>query len=83
MNVVISDTAEYGNYLFTHSCVPLLQDFMAKIDTDVIGKTLEVKDNCVDNQKLIDINKQIQDHPVERIGETLRAFMDNMKAINA
>ena len=25
MNVVISDTAEYGNYLFTHAAVPLLQ----------------------------------------------------------
>ena len=42
---------------------------------------MELKDNGVDNQKLIDINKQIQEHPVERIGETLRAFMDNMKAI--
>jgi ketol-acid reductoisomerase len=41
-----------------------------------------VKDNCVDNQQLIDINKQIQTHPVECIGEALRAFMDNMKAIN-
>ena len=82
MNVVISDTAEYGNYLFTHSCIPLLQDFMANIDTDVIGKSMVVKDNRVDNQQLIEIDKQIQNHPVERIGETLRAFMDNMKAIS-
>ena len=82
MNVVISDTAEYGNYLFTHSAIPLLQDFMAKIDTDVIGKGMDVKDNGVDNQKLIEINKQIQDHPVERIGETLRDYMENMKALN-
>eukprot|EP00973_Karenia_brevis_P037876 5223098-Karenia_brevis.AAC.1 len=29
MNKVISDTAEYGCYLYTHSCVPLLKDFMA------------------------------------------------------
>merc|ERR1719386_446718 len=28
MNKVISDTAEYGCYLYTHSCVPLLKDFM-------------------------------------------------------
>ena len=82
MNVVISDTAEYGNYLFTHSCIPLLQDFMTKIEVNVIGKSMAVKDNCVDNQKLIEINKKIQEHPVERIGKTLRAFMDNMKAIN-
>ena len=27
MNVVISDTAEYGNYLFTHAAVPLLADY--------------------------------------------------------
>jgi ketol-acid reductoisomerase len=29
MNVVISDTAEYGCYLFDHACRPLLADFMA------------------------------------------------------
>ena len=28
MNVVISDTAEYGNYLFANKCIPLLADFM-------------------------------------------------------
>ncbi|MFK5088449.1 ketol-acid reductoisomerase, partial [Klebsiella pneumoniae] len=38
MNRVISDTAEYGCYLFDHACKPLLADFMKKIDTDVIGK---------------------------------------------
>ncbi|MBA3029489.1 MAG: ketol-acid reductoisomerase [Desulfobacteraceae bacterium] len=82
MNVVISDTAEYGNYLFTHSCVPLLKDFMSKIDTDVIGKGMKVKDNNVDNKLLIEINKKIQNHPVELIGETLREYMKNMKALN-
>ncbi|MGN6645465.1 MAG: ketol-acid reductoisomerase, partial [Cytophaga sp.] len=38
MNRVISDTAEYGCYLFDHACKPLLADFMKKINTDVIGK---------------------------------------------
>jgi len=38
MNRVISDTAEYGCYLFDHACKPLLPDFMTRIDTDVIGK---------------------------------------------
>ena len=38
MNKVISDTAEYGCYLFSHAAVPLLADFMAKQKTDVIGK---------------------------------------------
>ena len=37
MNRVISDTAEYGCYLFDHACKPLLADFMTKIDTDVVG----------------------------------------------
>merc|ERR1719230_491145 len=37
MNKVISDTAEYGCYLYTQACVPLLKDFMVKVDVDVIG----------------------------------------------
>ncbi len=81
MNVVISDTAEYGNYLFTHACVPLLKDFMANIDTDVIGKGLTLTDTGVDNKKLIEVNEQIRNHPVETIGTELRYFMTNMKAI--
>ena len=32
MNVVISDTAEYGCYLFAHQAVPLLADFMKDIE---------------------------------------------------
>ena len=31
MNKVISDTAEYGCYLFSHAAVPLLKDFVALI----------------------------------------------------
>ncbi|MCW7754289.1 ketol-acid reductoisomerase [Desulfobotulus sp. H1] len=81
MNVVISDTAEYGNYLFTQACVPLLKDFMVKVDTDVIGKGLSSTDNTVDNKKLIAINDAIRNHPVEEIGRTLRYFMTNMQAI--
>ena len=38
MNVVISDTAEYGNYLFANACIPMLKaDFMKKITTEEIG----------------------------------------------
>ena len=82
MNVVISDTAEYGNYLFTHACIPLLKDFMSKINSDVIGKGLSVENNYVDNLKLIAVNKEIQNHPVEIMGETLREYMKRMKALN-
>ncbi len=81
MNRVISDTAEYGCYLFSHACVPLLKDFMAGIDTDVIGKGLELKDNGVDNKTLVAVNAEIRYHEVEIIGEELRAAMGNMKAL--
>ncbi|UKM64946.1 ketol-acid reductoisomerase [Flavobacteriaceae bacterium GSB9] len=82
MNRVISDTAEYGCYLFDHACKPLLADFMKKIDTDVIGKPY-AKDNgkAVDNAKLIAVNKALRSHPVEKVGEFLRASMTAMKPI--
>ncbi len=80
MNVVISDTAEYGCYLFDHACRPLLADFMAKIDIDVIGKGMG-GGNGVDNQELIRINDAIRNHPVEVIGRELRGYMTAMKSI--
>ncbi|MBK6739007.1 MAG: ketol-acid reductoisomerase [Haliea sp.] len=80
MNVVISDTAEYGCYLFDHACRPLLADFMSKIDTDVIGKGIE-GDNGVDNIELIAVNDAIRSHPVEIVGKTLRGYMTAMKRI--
>ncbi|MFZ5759241.1 MAG: ketol-acid reductoisomerase [Thermodesulfobacteriota bacterium] len=81
MNVVISDTAEYGCYLFTQSALPLLVDFMKKIDTDVIGRGLVVKDNGVDNVALIRANESIRYTGVEMIGEELRSYMGAMKPI--
>lgn len=81
MNVVISDTAEYGCYLFDHACKPLLKDFMAKISTDVIGKGLDIKDAGVDNQELIAVNEAIRNHPVEIVGQELRGYMTAMKKI--
>jgi len=82
MNSVISDTAEYGCYLFDHACKPLLADFMKTIDTDVIGKPFS-KDNGknVDNAKLIEINAALRNHPVEKVGRFLRASMTAMKPI--
>ncbi|XP_014680366.1 PREDICTED: ketol-acid reductoisomerase-like, partial [Priapulus caudatus] len=50
MNATISDTAEYGCYLYNHACLPLLQDFMKKIKSDVIGKGLQLTDTGVDNE---------------------------------
>jgi len=82
MNRVISDTAEYGCYLFDHACKPLLAGFMLKIDTNVIGKNFnEGIDAHVDNRELIQVNAAIRYHEVEVIGEELREAMDAMKAI--
>ena len=79
MNVVISDTAEYGCYLFNHKAVPLLADFMEKLDADVIGKGLDLKNNGVDNIKLIKVNEAIRSTGVENIGKKLRTYMSAMK----
>jgi ketol-acid reductoisomerase len=81
MNVVISDTAEYGNYLFANAAIPLLTDFMKKIDADVIGKGLDIKDNGVDNIELIEVNEAISYTSVEAVGEELRSYMSAMKPI--
>lgn len=82
MNRVISDTAEYGCYLFDHACKPLLAGFMEKIETDTIGKKFnEGKDNGVDNKTLIAVNAVIRYHPVEIVGEKLRHAMTDMKTI--
>ncbi|MBA4409911.1 MAG: ketol-acid reductoisomerase [Odoribacter sp.] len=82
MNRVISDTAEYGCYLFDHACKPLLANFMSKIDTNVIGKNFnEGIDNHVDNVEMIKINEQIRYHEVELVGEELREAMEAMEAI--
>ena len=81
MNKVISDTAEYGCYLFSHECVPLLEEFMKKIDTDVIGKGLQLADEGVDNAELIKVNDAIRSHPIEVVGKRLRSYMTAMKKV--
>ena len=79
MNATISDTAEYGCYLFDHACKPLLTDFMKGIDTDVIGTSFGAgQGNGVDNQELIAINEELRYHPVEIIGSELRESMTAM-----
>ena len=80
MNVVISDTAEYGNYLFDQAARPLLKDFVAGLGADVIGGGM-TGSNAVDNKTLISVNAEIRNHPVELIGEELRGYMTGMKAI--
>ena len=82
MNRVISDTAEYGCYLFDHACKPLLADFMKKIDLDVIGHKFDAHANAeIDNVELVSINKEIRSHSIEEVGERLRTSMTSMKSI--
>jgi len=80
MNRVISDTAEYGCYLFDHACKPMLTEFMKGIDTNVIGKAYAT-DNSVDNKTLIAVNDAIRAHEVEAVGAWLRESMTAMKDI--
>ena len=80
MNRIISDTAEYGCYLFDHACKPLLTDFMKSVDTNIIGKAF-AKDNGVDNKTLIAVNDAIRGHEVEEVGAWLRESMTAMKEV--
>ena len=81
MNSIISDTAEYGCYLFDHAAKPMLKEFMKGIKKSVIGASLITTDLGVDNKQLININEIIRYHPVEMIGYELRASMVAMKKI--
>ncbi|MDN3652477.1 ketol-acid reductoisomerase [Thalassotalea ponticola] len=81
MNVVISDTAEYGNYLFSHSAVDLLEPYVQSLTLEDIGQGLSEPSNAVDNIRLISVNDAIRNHPVEQIGRTLRGYMTEMKRI--
>lgn len=82
MNVVISDTAEYGNYLFSNACIPLLKEkFMDNVTLEMIGKGLSSTDTSVDNETLISVNEKIRNHPIEVVGHKLRGYMKDMKRI--
>ncbi|MBT8267324.1 MAG: ketol-acid reductoisomerase [Bacteroidia bacterium] len=82
MNRIISDTAEYGCYLFDHACKPLLEDFMTTVDSSVMGTAYSTT-NGVDNVELIAVNEAIRQHPIEKTGKVLRAAMTAMKAIKS
>ena len=79
MNRIISDTAEYGCYLFNNECVPLLNDFMLKINNHHIGS----KPNGIeiDSSKLYEYDLKTKNHRIEKIGIILRKNMSNMKKL--
>jgi ketol-acid reductoisomerase len=80
MNRIISDTAEYGCYLFDHACKPLLKDFVNDLPSNTIGNAYDTTNDFTDSD-LIDINSIISSHPIEKIGKTLRNSMKEMKKI--
>jgi ketol-acid reductoisomerase len=53
---------------------------MKTVSTNVIGKPFS-SENGVDNQELIRINSIIRNHPVEKVGEKLRASMTAMQVV--
>jgi len=81
MNRVISDTAEYGCYLFDHACKPLIADYVKNAPSNLVGKPFNDGSNGVDNKELIEVNAAIRNHPVEEIGEYLRESMTAMTKI--
>jgi ketol-acid reductoisomerase len=81
MNVVISDTAEYGNYLFTHAAVPMLEEYASQLTLEQLGEGLKDASTNVDNARLIEVNEAIRSHGVEVIGKELRGYMTDMKKI--
>jgi ketol-acid reductoisomerase len=81
MNRVLSDTAEYGCYLFDHACKPLIADYVKNSPSNFIGRPFGNANNEVDNKDLIDVNYIIRNHPVEEIGQFLRESMTAMKKI--
>ena len=80
MNVVISDTAEYGNYLFANVATPILAEkLIPMLQKGDLGEPTPAVE--IDNVYLRDINNAIRNHPVELIGEELRGYMTDMKRI--
>ena len=81
MNVVISDTAEYGCYLFDNIARPLLAEKLMPSMTKIeIGEGV-TGDSGVDNVQLVLVNAAIRNHEVEEIGRELRDHMTDMKSI--
>ncbi len=59
----------------------LAEKFMPGINSDVIGRGLNLSDNSVDNHQLVQVNAAIRDHSIEVVGRKLRGYMTGMKAI--
>ncbi|MDE7139832.1 MAG: ketol-acid reductoisomerase, partial [Treponemataceae bacterium] len=81
MNRVISDTAEYGCYLFARAAVPTMaKELMPSLHIDVIGGIPDAG-NCCNNAELVRTNSEIRNHAIELVGSRLRAYMTAMKPV--
>ena len=58
MNRIISDTAEYGCYLFNNSCIPLLTEFMREIENNHIGSKTQL--HVIKKIYMTDLQRTIQ-----------------------
>lgn len=82
MNRVISDTAEYGCYLFARVAAPLMEkELMPGVTAECIGKGLPSQSTSVNNLELVAVNAEIRNHPIETVGRKLRAYMTAMKPL--
>ncbi|CAL4325630.1 ketol-acid reductoisomerase [Buchnera aphidicola] len=77
MNLVISDTAEYGNYIFSKKAYPILKQFSKELKKTDLGSILIEKN--IENEKLQEMLEKIMQHPIEIIGKKLRLYMKEMK----
>lgn len=80
MNMVISDTAEYGSYLFSDAAYPILKNFIMNLEKTDLGKSLP--NTSINNIELHKVNLKIRSHPIEIIGHKLRNYMKEMKEIS-
>ena len=74
MNRIISDTAEYGCYLFDQECRPLLSDFMSTIDRTHMGGVFS-DTSVLCKYNVNEVNEAIENHSIEHVGKKLRAAM--------
>lgn len=82
MNLIISDTAEYGNYLFSNSAMLLLKNFINQLKYENLESSSK-SNKFVNNLKLLEINNNIRSHPIEKIGIKLRNYMKSMKSLQS
>ena len=78
MNSIISDTAEYGCYLFANEAKHLLKNYVSKLSLSSLGIEPNINKE-IDKDLLKKINFEINNHPIEKIGLELRKSMTSMK----